>query len=141
MVVNLQKLITVVLIISAIFAGFFVFLSDLADEDSYDIDITEDAYMNSSLNKLDTLSEQLNPQYDSVKEIKTKGTLSFFSGLYDAFQIGKSIVTIPFTLLNDLWNIFEEKLGIPNWLTTLVVILITISAIFALIAILIKWRA
>ncbi|GAF94996.1 unnamed protein product, partial [marine sediment metagenome] len=68
-IVNLQKLVTVILIISGIAMGISFFLTDLASEEHYDVDVSDAVFLESSVSQLENLSKGLNPVYDESTNI------------------------------------------------------------------------
>ena len=145
---RLQTIIIGMLVFGALMTGFYTFLGDLTGPEGYDIDISNDTAYQAAYNKTTDLSQQLNDSYSDLQDVSPDRGLSYFTGAWDMFKIAKDIITTPFSLLlgsdgmiNTLAGSEEDKgLGLAPWIQGLVFGLIIVLIIFAVMAIVIKWK-
>lgn len=137
----LQKLIAVILIVGGISSGILLFMSELAGEEGYDIDVSNDTAYNSTFNKIEETTEGLEEHYVKLQNLPQNKAAAFFTGIIEVFSILVSFLILPFELLINLWTSFATALSLPAWLTAMVTGLISLAIIFAFAAVILKWKA
>jgi len=146
---RLQTIIIGILVVSALITGFYTFLVDLTGETGYDLDVSNDTAYESAYLKTKNLTAELESSYDKIEGVQKEGAAGFFTGLWEAVKIGKTLVIAPYSILmgddgviNTLGKSTDEQgLEMPSWVTSLLFGFILALLIFAFIAILIKFKA
>ena len=145
----LQKFLVGMILFSALITGFYVFMGDLSGEEGYNIDTTNDTVYQLAYNKTENLSRDIQDSYDRVATMETNVAAQFFTGLVEIVDIVKDIIVMPYTILvgdggiiNTMGGTKEDGgLGMPTWITGMLIAIVVIALIFGVIAVIIKYKA
>jgi len=132
---RISSLLIGVAIISILFSLFYGMTGDLADE--YDINI-DDSYKN-DFEKMNNITDQISGDYETVGNWSVDET-SFLGLSVSSISLVKNMIFSPFSVMGELINSIEEHLGIPRWLVTFISTVMLILLVFALVALIQKYR-
>lgn len=133
---DLKNIIIIVLIISAIAIGFGNIVSDANQK--YDLDINNS--YSETYNKLGEMENESSKLSETIRGGEINDATAFetlsIAG-YTAIKLSFTSVNTLFSLVNNL----VRDLGIPFWVYTLLVILITIGIGYAILTYIFRWES
>jgi|24BtaG_2_1085350.scaffolds.fasta_scaffold04662_2 hypothetical protein len=138
-----------ILLLGAIFGGFYTFTNSIITENNYDTDfgiVTDSKYQN-SFDKIEEISNKTSAAYVTMygnDETNETGwavdKLSYLGFVPDALSLIKDIVTLPFSLAGDFIFSIGIYLGVPSWVTALLLAVTLVILLFALLQIILRYK-
>lgn len=134
---KLQELLIGILLIGAITAGLYGFMTDVSDD--YGIELNDSQYI-AIYDNTETLADDLDARYGNLTAGETSTSTQFFTGVILAWRVVKNIVTLPVTIMVVLVDSIAITLGFPAWIIGTVLSIITVWIIFSLMGWLRGWK-
>ncbi len=136
---RLSSVIIGILLIAAVSTGMYTFVNSLASDEYYDVAVEskyEDAFGNNT-----EINQEINASYTNVQAWTVDKT-SFLALAPDVVSLVKNLIALPFKVLGNmlLFIVSPEGLGLPVWVQSFAIGLLLTVMIFAVIAIIIRYR-
>lgn len=128
-----------VLILGFMVIGYYTTVSDMASEQGgYNVDI-DDSY-SASFDKTEEMANNISAAYDSIKAKSANTGAAYLTLIPELWVIVKNTVSLPFSIIGGVIESIVEYVGLPAWVTTFFIAVITIIFIFGLIALIFRYR-
>lgn len=136
---KLTTLLIGIFIVSALVIGMYTFANDLTDDTGYDYDVNNE-YM-SSFNKMDNVSTDMSNSYNTLQNMTfLDAGLNIYKPVLEVFSLAKNAILAPFSIANTMIIDFTNAISAPVWVRSLIVGVFYVMLLFALIAIILRFR-
>lgn len=138
---KLSTLLIMLLMVGSVIVGTYTFINELSADTAYNVDVDQQ-YLN-SFNKTTEISNNINESYRDLQAItyKSDSVFQIITAVPDVLSIAANMIKLPFTIIGDLTNTFQEYLGLPTWVAIFIIAVITVMLIFAVISLILRYNA
>jgi len=132
--------ITALIIFSFALIGMYAFLSDLVNDNAYDIEY-DDKYL-TELDNAQNISASISTSWDKAANFSAKkSTLYQFVTLVpDALSVIKDLFMLPPKLVASTVASVTQFIGLPEWVGSFVLSIFMTAFIFAFIALILRYK-
>ena len=138
---RLQQFLLGLIVFIVVFLGIYSSLGYITSKKGYNVDTSDDIVYREKYNLISDFGINFEEQYTTLQNVTVDKGAGFFTGLASVFSLGKTIVSAPFNIINVIWNGLMVDLNLPKWIDGVAMVIITIFLIFALMAIILRWKA
>ena len=138
---RLQQSLLALVVFMVVFLGIYTSLGIMTSEEGYNTNTSTDITYQEKYDLMLDISQNIERDYTTLQNVTVDKGAGFFTGVASAFSLGKNIVTSPFRVINVIWSAMMEDLNLPAWLNGVAATVIIILFIFALLAIILRWKA
>lgn len=127
---RVESVVMGLIVLSAIMVGMFTFVGDTAEQ--YGVDIDEESFSA----PYDSMQENIQKLNDSYAKLAAEGLDpgDLAAGLGMVASIVTLIVETPFNVMNSVFDFTFGIIGVPVWVSSLIIGLFMVFIVFALIA-------
>ena len=133
------------MVAALIFSTMYCIIAELTSETAYDLPVN-DTYLR-TFNQTNDVAGQISEDYQTIwgddNENKTGWAvdkLSYLALLPEAVSLVKNMIKLPYQLTEDMVSGILETVGLPEFMQPIIMTLILVALIFALIAIVLRYR-
>jgi len=137
---KLSTIIIGLMLLSGMVVGTYSFVTGLGTATGSAVVVSQEYVQD--FNNTVTLNDELAQKYSKVQNLSAKTGSSFqiITLVPDALSILKDLLTIPFTVMGDIMSAFQDHLGVPGWVFTLVLGIFTVVLIMALLSAILRYE-
>lgn len=133
---KIERLVIGMLFITAIVGGMYSIIGELGDQ--YNVEVNQDEITAPYKNSQDMI-ESINQSYSKLTEGGMNPT-DFVTGLVLVLKVIKFIVITPFNVANTMMIYTISTLGLPTWFATFITGGLVVLVVFALVALIMRYR-
>lgn len=134
---RLEPLIYGLLILSAIVVGMFGVFDGMADQYGEEVNTTR---YTENLDDIDEEVESINQSIGTLTDSQLSIS-DFLGGLGLVWSVINIIIIVPMSVSTSIVSFFAVELGLPVWFVGLLLGSLTVGVLFALIGLILRWRA
>lgn len=130
------------ILFGGVFAGMYAFVDDLGSSSSgYGVSYNE-SYTN-TFKTYDNISNDLNTSFSKITDLSanTESSIGIITLVPEILIIVKDLMLTPFELIWSIQQDFTTSLGLPNWVSTLLISIAMIILIFGFISLVLRWNS
>jgi len=129
----LYGLVTGFILLVTMLTAFTVFLSSMNVNYTVTLDQKTQTFIEQEKSVMEPLQKDINSAYQSLLSIKGDNPVSFILGGTAIIGIVKSLLTSTPALLQTTATGIWNYLGLPDWLLTMVILIVTTVLVFSLV--------
>ena len=126
---NLKSIVTLVLIISAVFGFVYGFAGSLGDAYDFEVDNSTSGQI---LLETEELNSNLSNSYERLQNAELTSTTGFFTGINTLVSVGGTLIKAPFKILGAVFTTITNEILLPAWVVGFFSSLLTVMVIFAI---------
>lgn len=136
---RISTMITGILLMGFMVTGFYSIVTSMANtEDGYGVTV-DDSYTE-AFDKTEEVSSRINASYNDMMQFSANTGLAYLSLIPDALILVKNIIVFPFSILGGMIVSIMGYMGLPAWVTTFTVTIVTVAIIFGFVALILRYK-
>jgi len=127
---RLTAMLISLVVFGSLIVGYYSFVSDLSNENSYNVEIIDQS---ATFDETENLNKKLNESYTSLAKTRTSLLAQFFTGVAAGFNILMTLITSPFRIAGSFLTDMGRLLLLPPWVmqlgTGLILIIVVVAGL------------